>query len=273
MHLAKTIKPVDVRICRSLSELEVSTLKRSLADQDLRCDPLSIFQRQSADVDLARGCLQTFILLAHQRHLSKQEERLLLTESKIGMRALQWLMEVPRHLRADLVNDPGFAQALCYCLAAADESQFIMKCLTISTAEFSGGEMLVGTHPPWKSIILRKLLETQAYWTRGETFDESALSFLQASGINTSTTARRADERVPMAASAKWFVQVLPNANHERVTTHLYEACAKLIGTLHAHEKNSLEHAQAVFELGHPSSPIPDRAIRVLRASAFDADT
>ena len=70
-----------------------------------------------------------------------------------------------------------------------------------------------------------------------------------------------------MASTAKWFLQVLPQATGRTVSPHLHQKCAMLVKDLWKCAENDAEYDFAKLELGHPTRPRSDHMLNYFRMS------
>ncbi|KAK5704393.1 hypothetical protein LTR97_003411 [Elasticomyces elasticus] len=136
----------------------------------LRHKPLAIFDdsKDPANLDLVWLCLEAYIALSFEKKKSKQAARTYYDIDKPGSKALQWLLETGLDDSLDFLANARFVMAMTHCLVAEKQEEFIWKWVTSTkTPAFAKGETRSTIRVRWKALLVRQLVEAQAFWCKG----------------------------------------------------------------------------------------------------------
>jgi hypothetical protein len=143
------------------------SLPTSLAKQ-----PLDFFSGDSRSLAVARSCLELY--LADNLDLSHEEMMKHSRHTRPGTQALSWLLQ--DFDQADLSDNVGFLRCLIHCIIAEGAERQVWQWLTTSENPSVLARQPRHDRDAWRGVVLRFLVEAQAYWLRHEGINASLRS-------------------------------------------------------------------------------------------------
>jgi hypothetical protein len=165
----------------SLRQLDVNVLWGEIPER-YRKLPLDVFEEPAHDFDLARRRLELY-LVQTTKHGPAEQVRQRIKQHRPGLLALKWLISNRGEKIKEFMVDASFCSAMVFSLVADGQVPVLEEMMRLpKDAELiyhSGVQSQDIVQRRWRELILRHLVEAQAYWSPSiAPFDESLATFL-----------------------------------------------------------------------------------------------
>ena len=255
--LEKPVKPQKPRPCKGILMNSAADLE-ALISTPLHEDPLLAFADCPGCVDTtivtASACLRLYVARTKQQAVSRKDFRNRLMDSQAGSKGLSWFLRMGHHESLESI-DLGLLSAMTFCIVGGHsthiwwelvESNFTHEPSSNRTPDL---DLTALTRHRWRRLLLRNLVEAQAYWSEGTNmFNEPLESFLRVALTNRS--------RHPMSGAYAWLVGNMTFSDKRGIDVGSYdEFCATTIG--YGLQSTSRLFDKGCLELTHPKRPNP----------------
>lgn len=157
VYLAKRIKDSKPHVLTDawLSLDDPATTREQLPEAS-RKEPLDVLKDTNADLPLVSKCLEAHIAAMHSGKDTKMQLKAAYSSQKVGMRALQWMLESKAYDKYDLLLASDFFKVLAHSMVAQNAEEYIWSFLHTEHVPSAVRRNL--PHTMWKGILLRQLV-------------------------------------------------------------------------------------------------------------------
>ncbi|KAK4889059.1 hypothetical protein LTR27_012097 [Elasticomyces elasticus] len=143
------------------------TRTRVALQPHLRSEPLAVFDRsnETLTLDRVRASLEAYVASLHTSGLSKKAARAKYNVDKPGTKALYWLLQSGLNDSLEFLSNAAFVKVMLYCIVAEQKEDFIWQWLDSDTVPSFVQDKPWRDTIRWKGILLRTMIESQAYWS------------------------------------------------------------------------------------------------------------
>ena len=254
------------RPCNHLLSNRVLDLLETKVPAHLQEDPLSPFRTESDRIDVATTnlCLRLYVVRSVEQAGGREGLRSRLKETQAGTRALSWFIGSGYHMHAESAV-MGLIAATAFCMVGQGSTSLWWELLMLKHVPKYSGKTSAPSHTvdwlmshEWRNMLLRSLIEAEAYWSTGNTFNGPLESFF---------TAKRNREWPCTSGSHKWLVGNMTFADKTGIDLEKYD---EFTANVSIHVTARAELDKGSLELMHPVHPSPNTLLSCFNGAAHD---